>query len=159
MTSSEPRKPSRPQKSAKSPPPDDPNAGSLPAAFRWALESTADPTRAACDWLAAEIVAGAPSAAVAVTSTETSLESLIALKVAFKALRQNAESATERNRAARLYAASIAAALVRFGLRITQQRDAALHTAFRALADDESMDEPLRDIAAIAARRVVGGSP
>ncbi len=126
----------------------------LPAAFRWALESTADPDRAACDWLAREIVPRATCAAHAVADSRTTLDELRALKHAFKALRQSAVSVSERNRAARLYAATIAAALLRFDERITRQRDEALQRAFRALIDDHDGDERLRDIATAAMARL-----
>jgi prophage antirepressor-like protein len=128
----------------------------LPAAYRWALESSADPTRAACDWLAAEIVPDARSAGAAIASTTTTLEQLIALKSAFKALRGSAESTVERNLAARLYAGTIAAALLRFDRRISRQRDPSLRAAFAALADDPSFEEPLRDVARAAAMRLRG---
>lgn len=138
------------------PRPDEHLAPGLPAAYRWALESSADPTRAACDWLAAEIVPEARSAGVAIASTTTTLEQLIALKIAFKALRGSAESTVERNLAARLYAGTIAAALLRFDTRISRQRDDALRSAFAALANDPSFEEPLRDMARAAAMRLRG---
>lgn len=136
--------------------PDDGLSAGLPTAYRWALESSADPTRAACDWLAAEIVPEARSAGVAIASTTTTLEQLIALKSAFKALRGSAESTVERNLAARLYAGTIAAALLRFDKRISRQRDDALRSAFAALANDPSFEEPLRDVARAASMRLRG---
>lgn len=126
----------------------------IPSAFRWALDANADPSRAAADWLAREIVPTAKDAAVAVASTLSSLEQLIALKTAFKALRTGAATSMERNRAARLYAAAIAAGLVRFGVKITRQSDPALRKAFAALRDDHECEEPLRDLATVALTRV-----
>ncbi|MDZ4832004.1 MAG: hypothetical protein SGJ09_17645 [Phycisphaerae bacterium] len=126
----------------------------LSSAFRWALDAASRPGRAATDWLAAEIVPGSTSAAAAISATSTTIEQLIALKVAFKALRQGGGTAAERNRAARLYAATIAAAMVRFGVRITRNSDSALSAAFIALRDDDDMEEPLRDLGAAALPRL-----
>jgi hypothetical protein len=138
-------------------PPTDPNAETqpgLPTAFRWALDAAADPGRAAADWIAREIVTTAPSAASAIASSTTTLEQLIGLKVAFKALRSGAVTAIERNRAARLYAASIAAGIVRFDVRISRQTDHALRRAFAALRDDDDCEESLRDLARVALSRL-----
>ncbi|MFO0828075.1 MAG: hypothetical protein U0572_07985 [Phycisphaerales bacterium] len=126
----------------------------LSAVFRWALDASASPTSATHDWLASEIVPGCGSAASAIASTSTTLEQLNGLKAAFKALRQGGATAAERNRAARLYAATIAAAMLRFSARITRNSDRALRDAFAALRDDETMEEPLRDIARAALRMV-----
>lgn len=132
-------------------------AGSgLPSAFRWALQANAHPDRTMCEWLALEIVPSARSAAAAISDTRTTLDELRSLKAAFKALRQGATAPNERNRAARLYASTLAAAIVRFDTRITQQRDIALREAFIALARDEEMEEPLRDIARAAVGRLRG---
>lgn len=124
----------------------------LRAAMRWALDATASPGHAATDWLASEIVPGARDAAHALASASTTLEQLASLKVAFKAQRQGGATAVERNRAARLYAASIAAALVHHSTRITRNSDAALLSAFVALRDDADIEEPLRDLARAAAK-------
>ncbi len=132
----------------------DGTAAGIPSAFRWALDASADPSRAAADWLAREIVPNARDAAAAVASTQTTLEQVAALKTAFKALRTGAATPAERNRAARLYAATIAAGLVRFGVRISRQSDGALRKAFAALRDDASCEEPLRDLATVALSRV-----
>ena len=69
-------------------------------------------------------------------------------------MRQGGGTAVERNRAARLYAATIAAALIHYSVRITRIADSALITAFSALRDDETMEEPLRDIATAALPRL-----
>lgn len=129
-------------------------APGLPTAFRWALDANADPARAAADWLAREIVPSAGDASAAVASTLSTLEQLIALKTAFKALRTGAATTGERNRAARLYAAAIAAGLVRFGVRISRQSDPALRKAFVALHEDTSCEETLRDLATVALSRI-----
>ena len=128
----------------------------IPAAFRWALEANADPSRTAADWLAREIVPLAGDAVAAVAGTGSTLEQLIALKVAFKALRTGAATTAERNRAARLYAATIAAGLVRFGMKISRQSDTVLRKAFLALRDDTSCEESLRDLATVAISRCPG---
>ncbi|MDZ4753279.1 MAG: hypothetical protein SGJ11_02125 [Phycisphaerae bacterium] len=137
------------QRSAK-----DVSTTGLPAAFQWALDAAADPGRAAADWIAREIAPTAPNAAVAIAASGTTLEQLIALKVAFKALRSGAAIASERNRAARLYAASIAAGLVRFDIRISRQSDVALRRAFTSLRDDDSSEESLRELAIVAISRL-----
>jgi hypothetical protein len=122
----------------------------LRSALRWALDANDRPGRAACDWLATEIVPGCNDAAGAVASRTTTLEQLKALKVAFKSQRQGGATAAERNRAARLYAASIAAALVHHARRITHNSDRALNAAFVGLRDDENVEGPLRDLGAAA---------
>lgn len=132
----------------------DGTAAGIPTAFRWALDASADPSRAAADWLAREIVPNARDAAAAVASTQTSIEQVTALKTAFKALRTGAATPAERNRAARLYAAAIATGLVRFGTRISRQSDGALRKAFAALRDDPTCEEPLRDLATVALSRI-----
>jgi hypothetical protein len=139
---------------ARDPNSDETCAPGLPTAFRWALDANADPGRAAADWLAREIVPGAHDASAAVASTLSTLEQLVALKTAFKALRTGAATSGERNRAARLYAAAIAAGLVRFGVRISRQSDTALRKAFIALHEDATCEEPLRDLATVALSRV-----
>lgn len=128
-------------------------ARGIHSAFQWALDANADPSRTAADWLAREIVPLAPDAAAAVAGTNSTLEQLVALKIAFKALRTGAASTAERNRAARLYAATIAAGLVRFGVKISRQGDEVLRRAFLALRDDTSCEESLRDLAAVAVSR------
>lgn len=125
----------------------------IPGAFRWALAANADPSRTAADWLAREIVPLARDAASAVAGSGSTLEQLVALKIAFKALRTGAATPAERNRAARLYAAAIAAGLVRFGIKISRQADDTLRRAFLALRDDTSCEESLRDLATAAISR------
>jgi DNA-directed RNA polymerase specialized sigma24 family protein len=133
--------------------PDSSGSSGMPGAFRWALDANADPSRTAADWLAREIVPMARDAASAVAGTSSTLEQLVALKVAFKALRIGAASTAERNRAARLYAATIAAGLVRFGVKISRQSDAVLRRAFLSLRNDTSCEESLRDLATVAITR------
>ena len=52
--------------------------------------------------------------------------------------------------AARLYAAAIAAALVRYDRRVSRQSDAALQRALQSLLDDAQMHQRLRDLAGAA---------
>jgi hypothetical protein len=125
----------------------------LPIVLRWALESVADPDRCACDWITTEIVPGTARAAEGLMSPDLSLERLSALKSAYKSIRSGAATAAERNRAARLYAASIAVGLVRFETRISHQSDSALDRAFLALRDDDSMEDSLREMARMALLR------
>jgi hypothetical protein len=65
-------------------------------------------------------------------------------------LRTTGVTAAERSLAARLYAATIAAALVRHGTAISTQTPVALQRAFTELAEDADMPEELRMVASRA---------
>jgi hypothetical protein len=124
--------------------------------LRWAFELDASPTLAGATWLTREIVPGARDPFDAIVAPTTSIEALEQLKSAYKMLRTGGTTTTERSLAARLYAATIAAALVRHGRLITSQRGEALIRAFSELESDTTMPEPLRSIASqalTAARR------
>jgi hypothetical protein len=102
---------------------------------------------ASADWLAADIDPTCTSAVSLLTAETVSLADLRKAKSAYKTMRVVGETAADRRMGARLYAACIAAALIRHGRRISRQSDAALHRAFSGLLDDASMPHPLRDIA------------
>jgi len=115
--------------------------------LRWALDMSADPAMASADWLAADIDPTQTSAVGLLTESAVTLAQLRKAKNAFKTMRIVGETAADRRVGARLYAASIAAGLVWHGKRISRQSASALEKAFKSLLDDESMPQPLRDIA------------
>jgi hypothetical protein len=119
-------------------------------ALRWALDASSDPSMASADWLAMDIDHDRPSAVRLLTDPHVSLEDLERAKHAYKTMRVVGETTADRRLGARLYAASIAAALAFHGTRISGQSDAALRRAFTALAEDPTMQQPLRDVAARA---------
>lgn len=128
--------------------------------LRWAFELDANPALVGATWLAREIVPGAADPFEAILSSAARPETLDELKNAFKLLRTTGASGAERSLAARLYAATIAVALVRHGKLITTQRGDALLRAFSELHADASMPERIRDVAlqAIDAARRSGGA-
>ncbi|MCE2885653.1 MAG: hypothetical protein LW806_12245 [Planctomycetaceae bacterium] len=135
-------------------------SGSAPShlgdTLRWAFELDASPTLAGATWLTREIVPGARDPFDAIVATTTTLDALEQLKGAYKMLRTAGTTTAERSLAARLYAATIAAALVRHGKLITSQRGEALLRAFTDLESDATMPEAIRSIASqalTAARR------
>ena len=125
----------------------DVNKTQLSDALRWALEAEADPAMASADWLAMDIDASQPSAVALLTDPSVSLSQLREAKAVYKTMRIVGETSADRRLGARLYAASIAAGLVRHGQRISRQSEAALQRAFRGLMNDEAMPATLRDIA------------
>lgn len=115
-------------------------------ALRWALDSSADPAMASADWLAMDIDQSRPSAVALLTDPGVSLSQLRNAKSVYKTMRVVGETAADRRLGARLYAAAIAAALIRHGRRISRQSDAALRRAFKSVMDDESVPEALREM-------------
>lgn len=116
-------------------------------ALRCALEASVDPAMAAADWLARDIDPQQPSAIGLLTDPKTSLDDLRKAKSAFKTMRILGETPADRRMAARLYAASIAAGIVRHGRRISRQSDKALRRGLASLLEDARMPESLRAIA------------
>lgn len=124
--------------------------------LRWAFELDTSPALAGATWLTREIVPDARDPFEAIVASTTTVEALEQLKGAYKMLRTTGATAAERSLAARLYAATIAAALVRHGQLITSQRGEALARAFSELEADTTMTDAIRAIAAqalTAARR------
>jgi hypothetical protein len=119
----------------------------LSDAMRWALDSAADPSMASADWLAMDIDPSQRSAVSLLTDARVSLSQLRKAKSVYKTMRLVGETAADRRVGARLYAAAIAAALVRHGRRISRQSDATLRRAFREVMDDESVPQTLREMA------------
>ncbi|MEY3142970.1 MAG: hypothetical protein RLY21_1463 [Planctomycetota bacterium] len=125
-------------------------ASKLSDTLRWAFELDQSPALAGATWLTREIIPDAKDPFDAILAPGTSLDALRELKNAYKMLRTTGVTATERSLAARLYAATIAAAAVRYKTAISTQNAAALQRAFTELAEDDSMPEALRDIASLA---------
>ncbi len=126
----------------------------LTDSLRWALAIGSEPERSAVDWLAAELIPDRPNAVAAISKADPDadedLRRLRLLKSGFKTLRLSGEHSTDRRLAARHYAATIAAGVVRHGCWITRQRPDRLLSALQDLADDEAMDDSLRSIASEA---------
>lgn len=116
-------------------------------AFRWALDSLYHPAMAAADWLAQDIDPQQPSATAMLTSPNVTLEQLRQAKDVYKTMRIIGEKSADRRVGARMYAAAIAAGLVRFDKKVSHQNDAALKRAFVSLLDDARMPGPLRELA------------
>ena len=139
----------------------------LSDSLRWALALGSEPERAMVDWLPIELVPGATSAVDAITrpadDSDADRRRLDLLKSGFKSLRIGAESSSDRRLAARCYAATIAAGIVRHGCWITTQRPEKAIEAIRDLESDDEIGTPLREVAAAALSRitneVIEGSP
>jgi len=136
----------------------DPSASSsdtrMGEALRWVLETGRDPARAAADWLTRDICPEYDSAFALLTDPDVALEHLHAAKSAFKTMRIVGETPADRRLAARLYAASIAAAIAHHGERITTQSDAAIRRALLSLQGDGDVPEALRRLAGVAYREL-----
>ena len=115
--------------------------------LRSAVEASVDPAMAAADWLARDIDPRQPSAVVLLTDPKTSINKLKKAKDVYKTMRILGESSADRRLAARLYAASIAAALAHHGTRISRQSDTALRRALESLHEDTEIPDPLRHLA------------
>ena len=130
----------------------------LSESLRWAIEIGVDPTRTSIDWLAGELVPGVGSGVDAILDASgrpaEQLERLRLLKNGFKTLRISAEEASVRRLAARYYAATIAAALVRLDEWITTQRPVRVRAASQAMIEDEGIDDELRRIGREAIERL-----
>ena len=119
----------------------------LSEVIRSALEASMDPAMAAADWLARDIDPNCSGAIDLITSATVKLEQLQQAKSVFKTMRVLGELSADRRLAAKLYAATIAAGLVRFNCRISRQSDDALRRGLQNLLDDAKMSDPLRDLA------------
>lgn len=115
--------------------------------LRWALDSVHSPHLAAADWLARDLSPDATDAISLVTSPATPLDTLILAKEAFKTMRLVGETVADRRLGGHLYLATIAAAMVHHGRRISTQSDESLCRALVNLRDDDTQPEPLRAIA------------
>lgn len=96
------------------------------------------------DWIAGVIDPQRPSATHLLTDREVPLSNLEKAKDLYKLMRVYGESSSLRRVGLRLYAASIAAALVHHGQRISEQSDTALSRGLHFLLEDLEMPAPLR---------------
>ena len=115
--------------------------------FRSAVEASADPAMASANWLARDIDPDYNSVVELLTDSAVSLENLRKAKDVYKTMRILGESSADRRIAARLYAASIGAALVHHDHRISRQSDSALRRGLQSLQTDMRMPQPLRRLA------------
>lgn len=118
--------------------------------LRWALDAMHEPAMAAADWLARDIDPEQPSAEALLSNPAITLAQVRQAKAVFKTMRIVGEKSADRRLGARMYAAAIAAGLVRHGKKITTQSDAALKRGFQGLLDDRRMPLSLRDLAGMA---------
>lgn len=122
----------------------------LHGTLAWVRTASSDGHWTIADIMAREIEPRCAGALELLTSDNTTLESLAQAKLLFKALRVEGETREDRHLGAMLYAAAIAAALVRFGERITRQHDATLRRAFMRIEAEADLPEPMRLIASRA---------
>jgi len=111
--------------------------------IEWAMETDIDPFFMLANWLVRDAIEDSTGAVQALTSKETTLDEFRTLKRTFKQLRTQGELPADRRLGARLYAASIAGALVIHDRLITVQSHARLHGAFEELCMDPDMPEEI----------------
>lgn len=132
----------------------------LSDSLRWALALGADPDQSPIDWIAKELDPESNGAADAVCrnvpGTDVDLDRLELLKSGFKSMRLSSESGSDRSLAARYYASTIAAGLVRHGVWITEQRTERVVAAIKDLQQDTAMPDALRNLAGRAIERIEG---
>ena len=126
----------------------------LSHAFRWALESGADPSLASAKWLAQEIDERHESAVSLLTDRTVELESLRKAKDVFKTMRVTGETPGDRRLAARLYLGAIAAAIAFHGVRISSQSEDSVNGHLEAMVDDNEAPAELRVLARSARERL-----
>lgn len=129
--------------------PDDISPDAAARALRWALDEATDPAQTGIDWIVSDIAPGI-AGSEAFFAGASDLDALRHAKEVFKSLRMTGRSARERRLAARFYAATIAAALVHHGTRITTQSDRAVRTALERLSQDTTVPASIRSLAADA---------
>ena len=116
-------------------------------ALQWALDVMHEPAMAAADWLARDIDPSQPSAVALLTNPDITLAQIRQAKSVFKTMRIVGEKAADRRTGARMYAVAIAAALVRFGEKISTQSNDALDRGFQGVINDRRMPEEFRNMA------------
>ena len=130
----------------------------LSDSLRWALQFGANPSFSAADWLAREVAPECATVNEAILekseSAEKDLQRLRTLKSAFKTLRLTGETTDDRRAGAKYYAAVIAAAIVRHGIRISSQRPGRLQDALEDLRNDEDICSEIRALATKAIERL-----
>lgn len=125
-------------------------AGHMHDMLRWALDSIHEPAIAAADWLARDIDPEQSTAAALLTNPRITLAQVKQAKSVFKTMRIVGEKSADRRVGARMYAAAIAAGLVRHDRLVSGQSRDALKRGFQGLLDDMRMPQPLRDLAGMA---------
>lgn len=122
--------------------------------IEWAMETDVDPLFMLANWLVRDVFPGAEGAVGILVSPQTGLDDHRKLKRLFKQLRTQGELAADRRLGARLYAASIAAALVHHDRLITAQDPARLRGAFEELIGDADMPPGLIELVRDAVDRL-----
>ena len=111
--------------------------------IEWAMETDIDPFFMLANWLVRDAIEDSQGAVPTLTSEETTLDEFRTLKRTFKQLRTQGELPADRRLGARLYAASIAGALVFHDRLITAQANPRLRGAFEELCNDPEMPDEL----------------
>ena len=111
--------------------------------IEWAMETDIDPFFMLANWLVRDAFEDAEGAVQILTSKDTTLDDFRNLKRLFKQLRTQGELPADRRLGARLYAASIAGAIVNHGRLITVQSRIRLEEAFADFIRDRDMPDPL----------------
>ena len=119
-------------------------------ALRWALEAMQSPSIASADWLAMDIDPHAPSAAALLCDPNITLDQVRKAKSVFKTMRIVGETSADRRIGARMYAAAIAAGILRHGRRVSRQSDRAIIRGLEGLLDDRRMPPELNQLAGMA---------
>ena len=122
----------------------------LSDALRWALEAMQSPAMASADWLAMDIDPHAPSAAALLANPSITIDQVRKAKSVFKTMRIVGETSADRRIGARMYAAAIAAGIVRHGIRVSRQSDRAVSKGLQGLLDDRRMPPELSQMAGVA---------
>ena len=115
--------------------------------LRWALQDSSDSAMASANWLASDIDSGHDSVEALLDDPKAPLSNIQQAKGVFKTMRVVGETTADRRLGARLYAATIASALVHHKEQISTQSDAAITRSLTALADDRKMPSRLRRLA------------
>ena len=130
----------------------------LSDSLRWALQFGHDPAVSAADWLTRELAPEFDTADRAIrepaSSDEEDIKRLKLLKSGFKTLRLTGETAEDRRAGARYYAAVLAAAIVRHGIRISSQRTSRIQSALRDLEGDNSVSTEIQSMSRRALDRL-----
>ena len=124
---------------------DDKNLSQHP--IEWAMETDIDPVFTLANWLVQDALDTKEFAVDVIASPNTSLDDFRTLKRIFKQLRTQGELPADRRLGARLYAASIAGALVTHDRVITAQSTKRLREAFDDLTGDRDMPDSIIDMA------------
>ncbi len=125
-------------------------AGHMSDILNWALDSIHEPAVAAADWLARDIDPDQPTATALLSDPTITLAMVKQAKSVFKTMRIVGEKSADRRIGARMYAAAIAAGLVRHRTLVSRQSGEALVRGFQGLLDDHRMPSQLRDLAGMA---------